>query len=110
MIQRINDRLKHDMLGIDRICNLFETAINEGQIIRHEIIFINDHFYLNPENILFPSDPPPQPFPLLEPEDICVISIDDLGIIVNQLTTICPDKCISLVALTSYIKHQPQFK
>lgn len=38
-----------------------------------------------------------QPLPLLEPEDLFVKVNDNLEITSNQLTTICPNKRISLV-------------
>lgn len=114
MNQRANNRLQNELVGIDRICDLFETAINEKCIVRHEIIYFDDNFYLNPDNILFPKNPPSHPFPLLEPENKYVIRINDLEKIVTQLTEFCPEKRISLVSLSNwlvnYAKYLPQVK
>lgn len=114
MIQHINNCLQHELLGVERICNLFETAINEKLIVRHEIILAKDYFYLNCENIIYSNISPPQPFPLLEPKDFYLININDLELITIQLAIICPDRQISLVAfsnwLMSYIKYLPQIE
>jgi len=111
MIQRIDGRLQHEINGVERICNLFELAINEGHIVRYEIILVDDHFYLNPENILRPNSSPSQPFPLLEPEGLYVSSIDHLKMISDLLSEVCPYRRISLVAfsslLTNYAEHVP---
>ncbi|XP_015363135.1 PREDICTED: uncharacterized protein LOC107161292 [Diuraphis noxia] len=114
MNRRIDDCLQKELFGIDCICNLFEAAINEKQYVRHEIIFFDNNFYLNTENVLQPSNPPPHPFPLLEPEDQCIVTIHNLKKITNQLVTICPNRRISLVALSSllktYLKHHPEIE
>lgn len=111
--QRIDDRLDHELVGIGLMCNLFETAIREGKVVRHEIIPVDDNFYLNPENIIYPSHRPPQPFPLLEPDDdLYVTTTAGLEIITNQLLAICPDKRMSLIYfsdwLTDYVKYLPR--
>lgn len=81
MNRRIDDCLQKEISGIERICNLFEAAINEKQYVRHEIIFVNNNFYLNAKNVLQPSNPPPYPFPLLEPEDRSLfVWISDAGV------------------------------
>lgn len=114
MTQQINNRLQHELLGIEHLCNLFESAINEKLIVRHEIILVNDDFYLNCENILCPNNPPTQPFPLLEQENIYFLMINDLELISIQLATIFPDRHISLVDfsnwLMNYLKYFPKFK
>lgn len=109
MVQRANNRLQNELYGIDCICDLFETAINERCIVRHEIICFEDNFYLNPENVLFPNNPPPLPFPLLEPEDIYVISINNLETIATQLNEICPEKRILLVSLSSWLMNHSKY-
>lgn len=111
--QQIDVRLVHDLVGIERICNLFKTAIHERKYIRYEIILVDDHYYLNPENILYPNHRPPSPFPLLEPDDdLYVTKIADLELITNQLCTICPDRRIPLIYfsnwLTNYTKYLPR--
>jgi len=114
MNRRIDDCLQKELFGIDCICNLFEAAINEKQYVRHEIIFFDNTFYLNADNVLQPSNPPPHPFPLLEPEDQCIVTIHNLKKITNQLVAICPNRRISLVALSSllktYLKHHPEIE
>lgn len=114
MVQQINYRLQHELDGIERICNLFETAINEKQIIRNEIIIKDDNFYLNSENILFPNRPPPYPFPLLEPYNLYIFTVDELRTMVIHLVTISPDKRILLVVLSTwlmnYVKYIPHVK
>lgn len=109
MNQRANDRLQYELVGINRICDLFETALNERCIVRHEIIYFEDNFYLNPENILFPNNPPSLPFPLLEPENNYVISINDLETIATQLKEICPEKRISIVSLSSWLVNYTKY-
>ncbi|VVC27324.1 Hypothetical protein CINCED_3A004966 [Cinara cedri] len=111
--QRIDNRLQHELIGIERICNLFETAIQERRVVRNEIILDDDYFYLNPENILNPKHQPSQPFPLLEPDDdLCVVKVADLEIVTNQLCTICPDRRIPIIYfsnwLTNSVKYFPQ--
>lgn len=113
--RRIDDRLQHELVGIERICNLFETAIQDRKVVRHEIIMADDNFYLNPENILYPNHRPPQPFPLLEPDDdLYVTNIADLEIITNRLCMICPNRRIPLIYfsnwLTNYIKYLPRIE
>lgn len=114
MIQRIEDRLQYELIEIERLCDLFETAINEGFIVRHEIIIDNDKFYLNSENIIYPNKPPLEPFPLVEPEDLFATTINNLERVRNQLSAICPERRISMVDLssylTNYIKYFPRFK
>lgn len=109
MIKRIDDRLQHELLGVECICNLFESAIKESRTVRHEILFVDDHFYLNPENVLCPTSPPPQPFPLLEPEDLFAITVYNLETIVTQLITICPDRRISVFALSNWLKNSVKY-
>ncbi|XP_022183115.1 uncharacterized protein LOC111042724 [Myzus persicae] len=112
--RRIDDCLQKELSGIDCICNLFEAAINEKQYVRHEIIFFDNNFYLNADNVLQPSNPPPHPFPLLEPEDQCIVTIHNLKKITNKLVANCPNRRISLVALSSllqtYLKHHPEIE
>lgn len=109
MIQQINDRLRYEVTGVERICDLFVSAINERQYVRYEIIFVDDYFYLNSKNILCPNNPPPQPIPLLEPEDPCVINVNDLETMTSQLTVISPDGRISLVALSSWLMSYAKY-
>jgi len=112
--QRIDDCLQKEIIGIEYICNLFKAAINDKQYVRHEIIYFDNNFYLNAENVLQPNNPPPHPFPLLEPEDLCIVTIYNLMKITNQLVAICPNKRISLVALSSWLKtyldHHPEIE
>lgn len=114
MIRQIEDRMHQELFGIEQICNLFETAINEKQIVRHEIILIDDYFYLNSENILYPNSSPRQPYPLLEQKDDYVITIDDLESIIIDLLKFCPNRRISLVEfsnwLMNYIKYLPHIQ
>lgn len=114
IVQQIDNRSRYEITGVERVCDLFVSAINERQRVRHEIIFTDDHFYLNSENILYPGSPPPQPIPLLEPDNPYVISVNDLETMANQLTAISPDGRISLVAfsawLTSYAKYFSRYE
>ncbi|XP_025198187.1 uncharacterized protein LOC112596641 [Melanaphis sacchari] len=114
MNRRIDECSQKEIYAIECICNLFKSAINEKQYVRHEIIVVNNNFYINAENVLQPSNPPPYPFPLLEPEDICIVTIHNLKEITNQLIAICPNKRISIVALSSclksYLKHHPEIE
>jgi len=109
MIQQINDRLRYEVTGVERICDLFVSAINERQYVRYKIIFVDDHFYLNSKNILHPDNPPPRPIPLLEPEDPCVINVYDLETMTSQLAAISPDGRISLVALSSWLMSYAKY-
>lgn len=114
MNKRIDDCLQKEYFGVECICNLFEAAINEKQYVRHEIIFIDNNFYLNAENVLQPNNPPPRPFPLLEPEDLSIVTIHNLKKITNQLAAIFPFRRISIVALSSwlkyYLEHHPEIE
>lgn len=105
MIQRIDERLQLELFGIEQICNLFETAINEKQTVNHQILLVDDFFYLNSENILYPNNPPQQPYPLLEPQEGYVLTFDDLETIVFQLSKICSNRCLSLVDFSIWLIH-----
>lgn len=108
---RIDDRLRYELFGIDHVCDLFTCAIDERRYVRHEILLIDGRFYLNPENALYSDVRPPQPFPLLEPDDIA-INVDDLATMTGQLAVINPNRRISLAALsgwlTNYAKRLPR--
>lgn len=86
------------------MCDLFACAIDARRYVRHEILLIDDCFYLNPENVLYPDVCPPQPFPLLEPDDVA-INIDDLATMTGQLAAISPDRRISLAALSGWLTN-----
>lgn len=111
MNKRIDDRLEHELNGIERISSLFKTAINEKVFVRYEIIIVDDWFYLNLDNVLRPNRPPPQPFQLLEPDNEFAITIDDLKTVTIYLAAICQDGRISLVdlsnSLMNHIKYFP---
>lgn len=114
MTQQITNRLQHELLGVERLYNLFVSSINERIIVRNEIILVNDNFYLNYENILCPNKPPTQPFPLLEQNNFYLIMINDLELITIQLSKLFPDRHISLIHfsnwLMNYVKYFPQIK
>lgn len=114
MIKQIEDRMHQELFGIEQICILFETAINEKQIVHHEIILIDDYFYLNSENILYANSPPRLPYPLLEQKNGYALTIDDLEKIIIDLSKLCPNKRISLVEFsnwtTNYTKYLPHIQ
>lgn len=114
MNQRVDNRLRHELNGIDRIYSLFETAINERLVVRYEIILVDDWFYLNLDNVLCPNKSPPEPFQLLESENEFAITIDELKIVAAYLDVICQDGRISIVDLSSsllnHIKYFPHIE
>lgn len=108
-VHQINDRLQHEVAGVDRICNLFETALNEKYFVRHEILFIDDHFYLNPDNVVYSNIPPSQPFPLLEEEYPGVLTVNNLEKITRQLFSMCPNRRISIVAFSKWLMNYTKY-
>lgn len=102
---RINNRFHHELAGIESICDLFESALKEKCFVRHEILFVDDNFYLNPENVMYPDIPPPKPFPLLEEEYLGVFTINNLETITRQLASICPNRHISIIFLSNWLMN-----
>jgi len=103
--RRIDDHLQHELNGIELICDLFDTAIDEKEIIRHEIVLENDRFYMNTEQYLYPAHPPPYPLPLMEPYDLYAFTVAELRTMAAQLAAICPAKRISLIVLSTWLKN-----
>lgn len=102
---RINGRLQHESAGVECICNLFGIALKEKCYVRHEILEVDDNFYLNPENVLYPNIPPPRPFPLLEEEYPGGLAVNNLEIMTCQLALICPNRRISIIALSNWLMN-----
>lgn len=101
---RIDDRLRYELSGIDHVCDLFACTIDGRRYVRHEILLIDGRFYLNPEHVLYSDVRPPQPFPLLESDDVA-INVDDLATMTGQLAAISPNRRISLAALSGWLMN-----
>ncbi|XP_050527816.1 uncharacterized protein LOC126897912, partial [Daktulosphaira vitifoliae] len=105
MNKQIENRLQHELAEIKNICNLFETTIIEGRIVRHDIFMINDCFYLNIENALYPNITPPYPFPLLEQNNF-IITTERIEILIMELSQFCPEKYISIKTLSFWWNYK----
>lgn len=103
--------MAHELSAVERVRDLFGSAIGERRYVRHEIVLVDGCFYLNPDNVLYPDYPPTRPFRLQEPDGRFVMKTHHLEAMADRLAEICPGRRVPLIVLsgwlTNYAKDLP---